>query len=414
MENTKDFFVINSMSKNKISELLNAGEFYVLLLEIDYLSLKGEFCDVLDEIEKFKATLKNNAIVFSLGTKEFVALVKKQHIERFKKLIEDSFVFANVILLGNFESQNSSFDFLCKTETTSNEINETNETDEINEINETSEEVEAIETDETIEVIEVNENDESQENVSQETTEEYKQSILGEITKVCEQSVLEEATEECEQPILEATVEECEQPVLEEITEECKQPLLEESTNIIETENSNDRLFYKPKSDVWCAVINIEELKPCVRNIKVTIYPTEYKEKRMTVNQIVIVDDLVNTRVYTGANVVFGFDGIRLNVTSRFVNGKLSVMCFKEKEDKSQLEMDIKIIEGDKIPDCFGVKVKDEEIYPIKEVANGGYSFALYNPTENKVSMNTEGVITIEEKTYALCVDDKSIELLKV
>lgn len=384
MENAKDFFVINSMSKNKISELLNAGEFYVLLLEIDYLSLKGEFCDVLDEIEKFKATLKNNAIVFSLGAKEFVALVKKQHIERFKKLIEDSFVFANVILLGNFASQNSSFDFLCKTETTSDETNETNEiseTDEINETNETDEAVETIETVETTEVIEAieeNESDESQENVSQETIEEYKQSIL------------------------------------EETIEECEQPVLEENINIIETENSNDRLFYKPKSDVWCAIINIEELKPYVRNIKVTIYPTEYKDKRMTVNQIVIVDDLVNTRVYTGTNVVFGFDGIRLNVTSRFINGKLSVMCFKEKEDKSQLEMDIKIIEGDKIPDCFGVKVKDEEIYPIKEVANGGYSFALYNPTENKVSMNTEGVITIEEKTYALCVDDKSIELLKV
>lgn len=395
MENAKDFFVINSMSKNKISELLNAGEFYVLLLEIDYLSLKGEFCDVLDEIEKFKATLKNNAIVFSLGTKEFVALVKKQHIERFKKLIEDSFVFANVVLLGSFESQNSSFDFLCKKETTPNEAIETtsDETDEINETNETDEAVETIETVETTEVIEAieeNESDESQENVSQETIEEYKQSILEETTKVCEQSVLEETTEECEQPIL------------------------EENINIIETENSNDRLFYKPKSDVWCAIINIEELKPYVRNIKVMIYPTEYKEKRMTVNQIVIVDDLVNTRVYTGTNVVFGFDGIRLNVTSRFINGKLSVMCFKEKEDKSQLEMDVKIIEGDKIPDCFGVKVKDEEIYPIKEVANGGYSFALYNPTENKVSMNTEGVITIEEKTYALCVDDKSIELLKV
>lgn len=407
MENTKDFFVINSMSKNKISELLNAGEFYVLLLEIDYLSLKGEFCDVLDEIEKFKATLKNNAIVFSLGAKEFVALVKKQHIERFRKLIEDGFVFANVVLLGSFESQNSSFDFLCKKETTPNEAIETtsDETDEINETNETDETdeaVETIETDETIEVIEVNENDGSQENVSQETIEEYKQSILEETAEECEQSVLEETTEECEQPILEETIEECEQPVLEE------------NINIIETENSNDRLFYKPKSDVWCAIINIEELKPYVRNIKVTIYPTEYKDKRMTVNQIVIVDDLVNTRVYTGTNVVFGFDGIRLNVTSRFINGKLSVMCFKEKEDKSQLEMDIKIIEGDKIPDCFGVKVKDEEIYPIKEVANGGYSFALYNPTENKVSMNTEGVITIEEKTYALCVDDKSIELLKV
>lgn len=386
MEGAKDFFVINSIPKNKISELLNAGEFYVLLLEIDYLSLKGEFCDVLDEIEKFKATLKNNAIVFSLGTKEFVALVKKQHIERFRKLIEDSFVFVNVILLGNFASQNSSFDFLCKTETTSNEANEitSNETDEINETDEVVETNEAIETTETVETIEVVEvieeieNDEPQENVSQETTEEYKQSIL------------------------------------EETVEECEQPVLEENTKIIETENSNDRLFYKPKSDVWCAIINIEELKPYVRNIKVTIYPTEYKDKRMTVNQIVIVDDLVNTRVYTGANVVFGFDGIRLNVTSRFINGKLSVMCFKEKEDKSQLEMDIKIIEGDKIPDCFGVKVKDGEIYPIKEVANGGYSFALYNPTENKVSMNTEGVITIEEKTYALCVDDKSIELLKV
>lgn len=171
---------------------------------------------------------------------------------------------------------------------------------------------------------------------------------------------------------------------------------------------------HKCRETMWYGVIDFEELQPYARNVKAYIFPTEYKDKKMSLHQIVVVDDLINTRIYTGNNVVFGFDGIKFSVSTRFdEHGKLSILCFKDRESKGQVEMNIQLHEGSCIPASFGKRIDGRrELFPVKQVVSGGYSYALLDRTTGEVTFDDTGMVEVEGKQYAVCVTENSIDLI--
>lgn len=171
---------------------------------------------------------------------------------------------------------------------------------------------------------------------------------------------------------------------------------------------------HKCRDTMWWGVIDLEEIQPFARNVKAYVFPTEYKDKKMSLNQIVVIDDLVNTRILTGNNVTFGFDGIKFSVSTRFdENGKLSVLCFKDRESKGQVEMNIQLHEGNCIPASFGKRLDSKrEIFPIKQVASGGFSYVLFDRSTNTVTYDETGLVEVDGKRYAVYVTENSIDLI--
>lgn len=171
---------------------------------------------------------------------------------------------------------------------------------------------------------------------------------------------------------------------------------------------------HKCRDTMWYGVIDFEEIQPFARNIKAYVFPTEYKDKRMSLNQIVVVDDLVNTKILTGNNVMFGFDGIKFSVSTRFdEHGKLSILCFKDRESKGQVDMNIQLHEGNCIPASFGKRIDSKkELFPIKQVASGGYSYVLFDRSTGTVTYDDTGMAEMAGKQYAVCVTEDSIDLI--
>lgn len=171
---------------------------------------------------------------------------------------------------------------------------------------------------------------------------------------------------------------------------------------------------HKCRDTMWYGVIDFEELQPFAKSVKAYVFPTEYKDKKMSLHQIVVVDDLVNTRVLTGNNVMFGFDGIKFSVSTRFdEHGNLSILCFKDRESKGQVEMNIQLHEGNCIPASFGKRIDSKkELFPIKQIASGGYSYVLLDRSTGEVTFDETGMVEVNGKQYAVCVTEDSIDLI--
>ncbi len=172
---------------------------------------------------------------------------------------------------------------------------------------------------------------------------------------------------------------------------------------------------HKFRDTMWYGTIRFEEISPNPREVTAYVFPTEFKEKLASLNMVVVVDDLVLTRVYTGNNVNFGFDGMRFSITSRFDNeGHLNIVCFKDRESKGECKMMIDAHEGICIPASFGKRVgKGMELFPVKSNSCGSYEYALWNKETNKAEIDTTGIVQIDDKNYAVHADSKGIDLIE-
>lgn len=171
---------------------------------------------------------------------------------------------------------------------------------------------------------------------------------------------------------------------------------------------------HKFRETMWYGTIAFTEKEPLSKEVIVYVFPTEYKDKMMSAHQIVVVDDYVNTVVFTGNDVRFGFDGIRYNVNSRFDNdGKLTIMCFKDKKSNGECGMIIHSHEGSCLPANFGKRIGNGcEIYPIKKIATGAYSYVLWDKQNNKATYNETGLVEMKGKKYAVFADENGIDLI--
>lgn len=172
--------------------------------------------------------------------------------------------------------------------------------------------------------------------------------------------------------------------------------------------------FFKPNDLMCYAVIDFDEEKPIAREVKAYVFPVEYKEKMMSVRQIVVVDDFIDVKIYTGNSVVFGFDGIKFNVTSRFDDSKnLKVVCFKEQECGGQCKMFIKCYQKNSVLENFGKSVGENvEIFPVKPNSYGTHSYVLWDKVKRTAQYEETGIISIDNENYAVTVDDNGVSLI--
>lgn len=176
-----------------------------------------------------------------------------------------------------------------------------------------------------------------------------------------------------------------------------------------------ETVTHKFRDTMWYGEIVFKEHEPSVRDITAYIFPTEYKESLAALNMIVVVDDLLNTRIYTGTSVSFGFDGIKFTVTSRFDNeGHLNIVSFRTDESGGKCEISINSHEGVCIPASFGKRIGNgREIYPFKANPFGTYNYILWDKESKTATLNETGIIEMDGKRYSVHSNSQGIDLVE-
>ena len=170
----------------------------------------------------------------------------------------------------------------------------------------------------------------------------------------------------------------------------------------------------KYRETMWYATVHLEETEPAARTVTAYVFPTEYKESLASLNMVVVVDDFVKTRIYSGTSVSFGFDGMKFMISSRFDNeGHMNVSCFGERENKGQCDITIDVHEGNCIPASFGKRVKrGVSLFPVKPNTRGTYEYALWNDNEKTAEYQESGLIAIDGADYEVHADKVAINLV--
>lgn len=165
---------------------------------------------------------------------------------------------------------------------------------------------------------------------------------------------------------------------------------------------------------MWYSEIYLT-IKATAREAKVYVYPTEYKENLASLNTIVVVDDLINPRVYVGKSVNFGLGGLKFTITARFGReGDLNVVCFKDTGNRGEYDIRMESHDGVCIPASFGKRIgNDKEIYPIKHNVYGTTDYVLWDKNNNSVIYNDTGIVQIDDVSYAVHTDVSGIDLIK-
>lgn len=166
---------------------------------------------------------------------------------------------------------------------------------------------------------------------------------------------------------------------------------------------------------MWYDKIVFKEHEPDVRDITVWVFPTEYKENLASVNMIVVVDDLINTRVYSGTSVTFGFDGIRFAISGRFdSNGQFNVVSFRVDNGEGKCELKITAHEGECIPASFGKRIGNgQEIYPFKANPFGTYSYIFWDNETQTATLDDTGMVKMDDKLYSVHFNSQGIDLIE-
>lgn len=176
-----------------------------------------------------------------------------------------------------------------------------------------------------------------------------------------------------------------------------------------------ETLTHKNRETMWYGTVVFEESEPAAREVTAYVFPTEYKENFASLNMIVVVDDLLHSRVYSGNNISFGFDGIKFTITSRFDNeGHLNIVCFRDRESKGKCEMTLYSHEGVCIPASFGKRAGGgREIFPVKPNAHGTYDYVLWDKNARTATLDTTGIIAMGGKDYAVHANSKGVDLVE-
>ncbi len=171
-------------------------------------------------------------------------------------------------------------------------------------------------------------------------------------------------------------------------------------------------------STMWYATITFKETKPAIRTLTAYIFPTEYKQPMAHLETVVVLDDMVSTKVYEGTVVQLPIDGMKISISVRFDHdGNMVVSWFKMGESADGLiEGDMELHEGDAIPVSFGKRIGgSKEIYPVKPNSQGLYEYVLFDRTaKHKAVYVTTGTVAGKENTYEVHKDSVAIELVKV
>lgn len=176
-----------------------------------------------------------------------------------------------------------------------------------------------------------------------------------------------------------------------------------------------ETLTHKFRDTMWYGEIRFEEVEPNARNIVAYVFPTEYRSNLAAVNMIVVVDDLLNKRVFTGNKVTFGFDGIRFTITSRFdKEGHLEIVYFKAKDSKGTCRANLVAHEGVCIPASFGKRIGNgREIYPFKANPYGTYDYVLWDKEGQTATLDDTGMVEMDGKVYAVHSHPTGIDLIE-
>lgn len=168
----------------------------------------------------------------------------------------------------------------------------------------------------------------------------------------------------------------------------------------------------KYRKTMWYSIIELTTMQPKFQTVKVFIFPTEYIKPLATIRTIVVVDDAVEYRLYSGKSITFGVGGIQFSVSCRFDrSGLLNVGFFKISE--GQCEYEISTHKGVGIPVNFGKVVADgKEIYPIRENINGFYDYVLWDGNEDKAELCLTGIYKEGEVLFGVYQDDDYIDLI--
>lgn len=172
---------------------------------------------------------------------------------------------------------------------------------------------------------------------------------------------------------------------------------------------------HKFDETMWYGTIEFEETDPEMRSIIAHVFPTEYKENFASVNTIVVLDDFVEYRVYSGNSIKFSFDRITFYLTSRFDDeGHLQIMCHKDRESKGKVDFKLDLHEGVCIPAAFGKRVgKNKEIFPIKANPSGSFDYVLWDNDDQTATLDKTGVVVIDNKDYMVHSNSKGINLVE-
>ena len=176
-----------------------------------------------------------------------------------------------------------------------------------------------------------------------------------------------------------------------------------------ELQETNKRKFRKT---MWYTVIELTTIKPKFQMVKVYVFPTEYLKPLASLSTIVVVDDAVEYRLYSGKNVTFGVGGVQFSVSCRFGrDGLLNVAFFKASE--GEFEHKIYTHKGVCIPANFGKRVSDgKELFPIRENINGLYDYVLWDSKDEKAELCRTGIYKDGDTLYGVYQDKDFIDLI--
>lgn len=170
----------------------------------------------------------------------------------------------------------------------------------------------------------------------------------------------------------------------------------------------------KYRETMWYSTISLEESEPVPRMVTIHVFPTEYKESLASLNIIVVIDDFVSTRTYSGTNITFGLDGMKFSVSARFDNeGHMNVSCYEDRNNTGKCEISVDTHEGNCIPASFGKRVGNGlSVFPVKSNSRGTYEYVLWNDNNKTVEYNESGLIEMDGITYGVHSDKVAINLI--
>lgn len=172
---------------------------------------------------------------------------------------------------------------------------------------------------------------------------------------------------------------------------------------------------HKPINTMWYGLIKFEEKEPLPHSLTAYIYPTEYSDYPAPLNMIVVLDDKINRRIFTGTNVTIGFDGNRFDINSRIdKNGNLIIQCFPSRDNKGIIDVTKKKHEGQSLPLCFGKQISnDTQIFPVRPNSYGSYDYVIWNRSDKTAEYNTTGLVNADNQIYTVTFNKSGIELVE-
>lgn len=171
--------------------------------------------------------------------------------------------------------------------------------------------------------------------------------------------------------------------------------------------------FHKYISTMWFTKAKITVLEP-FKEVMLYIYVTDFKPPYQSLPLLVVVDDLLEYRVFTATNVELTIEEIGFRVNARFdKQGRLQTAIFPDGKGAKNCKIEFtEKHEGVSIPSNFGKRVGKNEIYPIKQNINGVCDYVLL--TKDGAELNDTGLVDINGEKYGVYMDNESIDLAKV